>query len=53
LGHGGKAHSPNEYFVIEGNEKVGGLTACEKSYVAILDAYAKTEEKHRATGKRR
>jgi hypothetical protein len=40
LGHGGRAHSPDEYFVIEGNNKVAGLAGCEKSYVAILDAYA-------------
>ena len=40
LGHGGRAHSPNEYFVIEGNDKVGGLAACEKSYVALLKHFA-------------
>jgi len=40
LGHGGRAHAPDEYFVIEGNDKVAGLAGCEKSYVAILDAYA-------------
>lgn len=41
LGHGGRAHAPDEYFVIEGNKRVAGLAGCEKSYVAILDAYAK------------
>lgn len=40
LGHGGKAHSPNEYFVIEGNERVQGLAGCEKSYVALLKYFA-------------
>lgn len=40
LGHGGRHHSPNEYFVIEGNEKVGGLVDCEKSHVDILYNYA-------------
>ncbi len=53
LGHGGKAHSPNEYFVAEGNETVCGLAACEKSYVAILDTYSKIEEKTKAVKKRR
>jgi acetylornithine deacetylase/succinyl-diaminopimelate desuccinylase-like protein len=40
LGSGGRAHSPDEYFVIEGNSKVAGLAGCEKSYVVILDSYA-------------
>jgi acetylornithine deacetylase/succinyl-diaminopimelate desuccinylase-like protein len=52
LGHGGRAHAPDEYFVIEGNNKVAGLTACEKSYVAILDAYAKYEEQKKSKNKR-
>jgi len=40
LGHGGLAHSPNEYFVIEGNNNVHGLAGCEKSYVALLKRFA-------------
>lgn len=40
LGHGARAHSPNEYFVIEGNEKVFGLAVCEKSFASILYRYA-------------
>jgi acetylornithine deacetylase/succinyl-diaminopimelate desuccinylase-like protein len=40
LGSGGRAHSPDEYFVIEGNERVAGLAGCEKSYAVILDSYA-------------
>jgi acetylornithine deacetylase/succinyl-diaminopimelate desuccinylase-like protein len=40
LGSGGRAHSPDEYFVIEGNDKVAGLAGCEKSHVVILDCYA-------------
>lgn len=40
LGHGGRHHSPNEYFVIIGNEKVGGLIECEKSHVDILYNFA-------------
>jgi len=41
LGHGGRAHSPDEYFVIDGNDKVEGLAGCEKSFAVILDTYAK------------
>jgi di/tripeptidase len=40
LGHGGRAHSIDEYFVIEGNEKVAGLVKCEQSIVDILYTYA-------------
>ena len=42
LGHGGRAHAPDEYLVIEGNDKVAGLGDCEKSYVIFLDEYAKS-----------
>jgi len=38
LNHGGRAHSPDEYLVIEGNDQVNGLAAFEKSFVAALDA---------------
>ena len=40
LGHGGRAHSHDEYIVIEGNDKVAGITRAEQSYVDILYAYA-------------
>ncbi len=40
LGHGTRAHSPNEYFVIEGNDKVHGLAGCEKSFASVLYRYA-------------
>ena len=43
LGYGARAHAPDEYFVIEGNEKVAGLAGCEKSYVTILDELAKLQ----------
>jgi len=43
LGYGARAHAPDEYFVIEGNEKVAGLAGCEKSFVVILDEIAKYE----------
>jgi acetylornithine deacetylase/succinyl-diaminopimelate desuccinylase-like protein len=40
LGHGGRAHSPDEYFVLDGNDRVVGLAGCEKSYAAILFQFA-------------
>jgi acetylornithine deacetylase/succinyl-diaminopimelate desuccinylase-like protein len=40
LGHGGRAHSVDEYFVIHGNEKVTGLVDHEKWIVDVLYAYA-------------
>jgi di/tripeptidase len=40
LGHGGRAHSVDEYLVIEGNEKVAGIVRAEQSYVDMLYAYA-------------
>lgn len=45
LGHGGNAHAPDEYFVIDGTDRVKGLADCEKSYVAMLYNYAKIAEK--------
>ena len=41
LGHGGGMHSANEYFVIDGNDKVGGLLDYEKSAVLLLYLYSK------------
>ncbi|NIR86192.1 M20/M25/M40 family metallo-hydrolase [Candidatus Bathyarchaeota archaeon] len=43
LGYGARAHAPDEFFVIEGNERVAGLAGCEKSFVFILDTYAQYE----------
>jgi len=44
LGHGARAHSPNEYFVIEGasgrHGRVYGLAGAEKSMATILYNYA-------------
>jgi acetylornithine deacetylase/succinyl-diaminopimelate desuccinylase-like protein len=40
LGHGGRAHSPDEYFVLDGNDTVMGLAGCEKSYAAMLFQFA-------------
>jgi acetylornithine deacetylase/succinyl-diaminopimelate desuccinylase-like protein len=39
LGHGGRAHSFDEYYVIEGNEQVYGLAGAEQSYVATIYNY--------------
>ncbi|MGA9347623.1 MAG: hypothetical protein WBW48_02300 [Anaerolineae bacterium] len=40
LGHGAGAHSPDEYLVVEGNDKVAGLVRAEQPYVDILYTYA-------------
>ncbi len=40
LGYGSCAHSVDEYIVIEGNEKVGGIVRAEQPYADILYAYA-------------
>ena len=45
LGHGGRAHSPDEYFVVDGNKKVAGLAGCEKSFVAVLYEFANMPKK--------
>ncbi len=41
LGHGGRAHSPNEYLVVQEGGPTGGLRTLEKSYVTILDNLSK------------
>jgi acetylornithine deacetylase/succinyl-diaminopimelate desuccinylase-like protein len=41
LGHGGRAHAPNEYLVVGEGGPTGGLITLEKSYVAILDNLSK------------
>ena len=40
LSHGGRAHSPDEYYVIEGSDKVAGLVKSEESFADILYAFA-------------
>jgi hypothetical protein len=42
LGHGARAHSPNEYLVIAEGGPTSGLATLEKSYVAMLDRFGKT-----------
>jgi hypothetical protein len=36
LNHGGRAHSPDEYLVVEGNARVKGLAEFEKSFVTVM-----------------
>ena len=40
LGHGGKAHAIDEYYVIDGNENVYGMAGSEKGFATILYNYA-------------
>jgi len=41
LGHGARAHAPNEYIVVGEGGPTGGLITLEKSYVTILDNLSK------------
>lgn len=36
VGHGSRAHAPDEYYVIEGNERVRGLVEAEKYFVSLV-----------------
>jgi acetylornithine deacetylase/succinyl-diaminopimelate desuccinylase-like protein len=40
LGHGSRAHSDDEYIVVEGNDKVAGIVQAEQSIADILYAFA-------------
>lgn len=40
LGHGSRAHSDDEYIVIEGNDKVAGIVQAEQSIADSLYAFA-------------
>ncbi|MFQ6126603.1 MAG: M20/M25/M40 family metallo-hydrolase [Candidatus Heimdallarchaeota archaeon] len=42
LGHGDRAHSPNEYAVVAG-DKIGGIKEFEKSVVTFLQEFSQTE----------
>ena len=42
LGHGARAHSPDEYIVYEGNGNVLGLDGAQKSMVAFFDEWLKS-----------
>ncbi len=41
LGHFARAHAPNEYYVIDGNDRVAGLAGSEKFYASLLENYAR------------
>jgi acetylornithine deacetylase/succinyl-diaminopimelate desuccinylase-like protein len=43
LGHGSRAHSDDEYIVIEGNDKVAGIVQAEQSIADILYAFSAWE----------
>ncbi len=40
VGHGGRAHAANEYYIIEGAGKTYGMAAAEKSIAAVIFNYA-------------
>jgi acetylornithine deacetylase/succinyl-diaminopimelate desuccinylase-like protein len=42
LGHGARAHSPDEYIVYEGNDRVRGLDDAQKSLVVFFDQWIRT-----------
>jgi len=44
LGHGSRAHSDDEYIVIEGNDKVAGIVRAEQSVAELLFTYANWPE---------
>ena len=46
LGHGGGAHAPNEYMVIEprAGSRVAGLAQAEKYYVDFLFAFSEMKK---------
>lgn len=48
LGHGSRAHSDDEYIVIEGNDSVAGIVKSEQSMVDLLYTYANWSEKSSA-----
>jgi len=41
IGHGARAHAPDEYIVVEEGGPTGGLRMLEKSYAAMLDNFSK------------
>jgi acetylornithine deacetylase/succinyl-diaminopimelate desuccinylase-like protein len=45
IGHGGLAHSPNEYIVIDGNKKVASFTDAEKFMVTVMEEFAAAHRK--------
>ncbi len=45
LNHGGNAHAPDEYLVVEGNAQVKGLAEFEKSFVTVLEELSTVGER--------
>jgi acetylornithine deacetylase/succinyl-diaminopimelate desuccinylase-like protein len=45
IGHGARAHAPDEYYVIRGNGHVKGLADAEKFYVWLLNKYSEGQLK--------
>jgi acetylornithine deacetylase/succinyl-diaminopimelate desuccinylase-like protein len=48
LGHGSRAHSDDEYIVIDGGGKVAGIVESERSIVDLIYAYAAWPEPRKA-----
>lgn len=48
LGHGSRAHAPDEYIVIDGGKQVGGIVESEQSVVNLIYAYAAWPERSRS-----
>jgi len=42
LGHSARPHAPDEFLVIEGNDRVCGLAGLEKSFAAVLYEFAES-----------
>lgn len=49
LGHGSRYHAPDEYFVIEGNNRIFGLADCEKGFAKIILNYGASNKTHPLT----
>ena len=47
LGHGSRAHSDDEYIVVEGNGKVGGIVEAEQSIAELIYAFSSGDEKRK------
>jgi len=43
IGHSALSHSPNEYIVIEGNDKIAGFAEAEKFMVHFMDEFSQRE----------
>jgi acetylornithine deacetylase/succinyl-diaminopimelate desuccinylase-like protein len=52
VGYGGRAHAANEYWLIEGADKIYGLAGAEKSIVTEIYNYAQTTTTPPKSGKK-